>query len=85
MKKEEHLPQDTFCKETLYENTHPPFLAKRIAWLMSPGLGLGSYCLDATYQGKWYTVDATLTLRDPGRFINHTSSHCNLKRCQTAS
>ena len=36
MKKDEHLPQDTFCKETLCENTHPPFLVKRIAWLMSP-------------------------------------------------
>ena len=41
--------------------------------------GLGSYCLDAKYQGKWYTFDATLTLRDPGRYINHASSHCNLQ------
>ena len=41
--------------------------------------GLGCYCLDAMYQGKWYTFDATLTLRDPGRFINHASSHYNLK------
>ena len=24
--------------------------------------GLGCYCLDAMYQGKWYTFDATLTL-----------------------
>ena len=28
--------------------------------------GLRCYCLDAKYQGKWYTYDATLTLRDPG-------------------
>ena len=41
--------------------------------------GLGSYCLDATYQGKWYTFDATLTLKDPGRYINHASNHCNLR------
>lgn len=40
--------------------------------------GLGCYCLDAKYQGQWYTFDATLTLRDPGRYINHASSHCNL-------
>ena len=41
--------------------------------------GLGSYCLDAKYQGIWYTFDATLTLKDPGRYINHASSHCNLR------
>ena len=41
--------------------------------------GLGSYCLDATYQGNWYTFDATLTLKDPGQYINHASSHCNLR------
>lgn len=29
--------------------------------------GLGCYCLDAKYEGEWYTFDATLTLRDPGR------------------
>ena len=45
-------------------------------------IGLGCYCLDARYQGKWYTFDATLTLRDPGRFINHASSHCNLTLMQ---
>ena len=40
--------------------------------------GLGCYCLDAKSEGEWYTFDATLTLRDPGRYINHASSHCNL-------
>ena len=44
--------------------------------------GLGCYCLDAKYQGEWYTFDATLTLRDPGRYINHASNHYNLSLMQ---
>ena len=40
--------------------------------------GIGCYCLDARYKGEWYTFDTTLTLRDPGRYINHASNHCNL-------
>lgn len=41
--------------------------------------GFGSYCLDAMYQGNWYTFDATLSLKDPGWYINHASRRCNLR------
>ena len=39
---------------------------------------IGCYCLDARYKGEWCTFNATLTLRDPARYINHASNHCNL-------
>ena len=41
-------------------------------------LGLGCYCLDVTYDGKMYTFDATPTIKDPGRYINHASRNNNL-------
>lgn len=41
-------------------------------------LGLGCYALDAYYEGEWYTFDATGTINDPGRYINHASRHTNL-------
>lgn len=55
--------------------------------------GLGCYCLDTRYQRKWYTFDATFTLKDPGHYTNHASNHCNLidatydgwQRCQAMS
>ena len=41
-------------------------------------LGLGCYELDACHEGQWYTFDATGTINDPGRFINHASRNTNL-------
>ena len=41
-------------------------------------LGLGCFCLDAEYNGKMYTFDATATINDPGRYINHRSRDYNL-------
>ena len=41
-------------------------------------LGIGCYCLDACYKGTMYTFDATSKVKDPGRYINHTSKHCDL-------
>lgn len=40
--------------------------------------GVGCYCLDVTFEGKQYTIDATFTINDPGRYINHASRNCNL-------
>ena len=34
--------------------------------------------LDVMYNGKIYTVDATATIKDPGRYINHASRNNNL-------
>lgn len=33
-------------------------------------LGIGSYCLDATYQGKVVTFDASSRINDPGRYAS---------------
>ena len=41
-------------------------------------LGLGCYCLDAVYNNVTYVFDATASINDPGRYINHASQHCNL-------
>ena len=41
-------------------------------------LGIGCYCLDATFEGKVYTFDGTSKLKDPGWYINHASKNCNL-------
>ena len=41
-------------------------------------LGLGCFCLDAEYNGRMYTFDATATINDPGRYINHRSRDYNL-------
>ena len=41
-------------------------------------LGLGCYCLDVEYEGKIFTIDATDTINDPGRYINHASKNANL-------
>ena len=41
-------------------------------------LGIGCYCLDATYQGVQYTFDAGPRINDPGRYINHAAKNANL-------
>ena len=41
-------------------------------------LGIGCYCLDATYNNEEYVFDAAASINDPGRYINHASRHCNL-------
>ena len=41
-------------------------------------LGLGCYCFDVEYEGKIFTIDATDTINDPGRYINHASKNANL-------
>jgi len=41
-------------------------------------LTLGCYALDAYHEGQWYTFDATGTINDPGRYINHASRGNNL-------
>lgn len=41
-------------------------------------LGLGCYALDAYHEGQWFTFDATGTINDPGRYINHGSRNTNL-------
>ena len=43
-------------------------------------LGLGCYCLDVEYEGSTYTIDATDTINDPGRYINHASKNANLQK-----
>ena len=45
---------------------------------MVADIGLGCYCLDATYEGKKYTFDASSKCNDPGRYINHAAKHFNL-------
>lgn len=42
-------------------------------------IDLGSYYLDAYYDEKVYTFDATATINDPGRYINHASRNANLQ------
>lgn len=41
-------------------------------------LGIGCYCLDANYKGEAYTFDASSTIKDPGRYINHARRNFNL-------
>jgi len=41
-------------------------------------LGLGCYSLDAFIDGHWWTFDATETINDPGRYINHASRNTKL-------
>ena len=41
-------------------------------------LGLGCYCLDAVFNNETYVFDATPSINDPGRCINHTRRNCNL-------
>lgn len=41
-------------------------------------LGLGCYCLDVTFENEAYTIDATASINDPGRYINHASRNYNL-------
>ena len=41
-------------------------------------LHLGCYCLDAVYNKVTYVFDATASINDPGRYINHASQNCNL-------
>ena len=41
-------------------------------------LGLGCYCLDATYENVEYVFDATASMNDLGRYINHTRRNFNL-------
>ena len=45
-------------------------------------LGVGCYCLDAVYNGEKITFDATATINDPGRYINHASKNQNLQLMQ---
>ena len=39
---------------------------------------MGCYMLEARFEGQEYLYDATLHLKDPGRYINHTSKGANL-------
>ena len=41
-------------------------------------LGLGCYCLDAVYNNETFVFDATASINDPGRYINHARKNCNL-------
>jgi len=41
-------------------------------------LGLGCFCPEAECNGKIYTFDATSTINDPGRYINHRNRDYNL-------
>ena len=43
-------------------------------------LGIGSYCFDATHEGKTYVFDASGSINDPGRYINHASKNYNLQK-----
>lgn len=41
-------------------------------------LGLGCYCLDAVYNNETFVFDATASINDPGRYINHARRNSNL-------
>jgi len=41
-------------------------------------LRIGCFSLDAFIDGNWWTFDATGTINDPGRYINHASRNTNL-------
>lgn len=45
-------------------------------------LGLGCYCLDAVYDNETYVFDATASINDPGRYINHARKNCNIALMQ---
>ena len=47
-------------------------------------LGIGCYCLDASYNNEDYVFDAAASINDPGRYINHASRNCNLILMQPA-
>ena len=47
-------------------------------------LGIGCYCLDATYNDTIYTFDASHKINDPGRYINHASKNANLLKMKPA-
>ena len=42
-------------------------------------LGLGCYCYDVTYSNEAYVIDATASINDPGRYINHAAKNYNLQ------
>jgi len=42
-------------------------------------LGLGCYCYDVTYNNEDYVIDATGSINDPGRYINHAAKNHNLQ------
>ena len=42
-------------------------------------LGLGCYCYDITYKNEAYVIDATASINDPGRYINHAHKNYNLQ------
>ena len=45
-------------------------------------LDTGCYCLDVTFNGKNYVIDATNEPNHPGRYINHARRNPNLKMMQ---
>ena len=45
-------------------------------------LGIGCYCLDATYNNEDYVFDAAASINDPRRYINHAGRNCNLTLMQ---
>lgn len=45
-------------------------------------LGIGCYCFDVTYEGTTYVFDASASINDPGRYINHASKNYNLLKMQ---
>jgi len=42
-------------------------------------LDTGCYCLDVSFNGKTYIIDATNELSHPGRYINHARLNPNLQ------
>ena len=45
-------------------------------------MGLGYYCLDAVYENGTYALDATASINDPGRYINHARKNYKLAKMQ---
>jgi len=41
--------------------------------MQNASLGLRSYCYDVIYSNEDYVIDATASINDPGRHINHAS------------
>ena len=41
-------------------------------------LGLGYYHMGADYNNETFVFDATASINDPGRYINHAKRNCNL-------
>ena len=48
-------------------------------WALEASLGLGSYCYDVTYSNEDYVIDASASINDPGRYINHASKNYNFQ------